>query len=80
MMDSTTTNSASTLAISDDLNLENLCVPNIPDDIVFPNELNNYLRQQVQVTIIIFFIYITNITQVENKRHNDVKNWSTDVL
>lgn len=58
MMDLSKTNSPGTLTISDNLNLEDLSVPNVPDNIVFPNELNNYLRQQVQVTIIIFFIYI----------------------
>lgn len=63
-MDLSKTNSPSTLTISDNLNLDNLSVPNIPDDIVFPNELNNYLRQQVQVTIIISFIYIMQKTHI----------------
>lgn len=41
--------SKNTLKVCEDLELEKVSVPNLPKDILFPDELNKYLRDQVQV-------------------------------
>lgn len=42
--------SATPLNIFEQLQLSKAKVPDIPDDIVFPDELNRYLRDRVQVS------------------------------
>lgn len=39
----------------DNLRLSEMTIPEIPKDILFPDELNQYLRGQVQVIITILF-------------------------
>lgn len=50
--------SQQTLSISDNLNLLETQIPEIPEDIIFPDELNRYLRDKVQV-----LRYILHTTQ-----------------
>lgn len=40
-----------TLPVSDNLQLLKVFVPDIPKDIIFPDELNRYLRDQIQVSL-----------------------------
>lgn len=38
-----------TLPAKDELRIYNIDVPNIPKDIIFPDEVNRYLRDKIQV-------------------------------
>lgn len=38
-----------TLSVQDNLNLLDMDVPDIPENIIFPDELNSYLRDRLQV-------------------------------
>ncbi|KAK4884302.1 hypothetical protein RN001_000573 [Aquatica leii] len=41
-------NRINSLGVSDNLNLSNITVPDIPKNIIFPDDLNKYLRDRVQ--------------------------------
>lgn len=38
------------LLVCDNLNLVDMAVPYIPENIIFPDELNSYLRDRLQVS------------------------------
>lgn len=43
-----------------DLALSQTYVPDVPKDIIFPDELNAYLRDQLQVSKILLLCYLSN--------------------
>lgn len=48
--------SLNTMPVKDELGIYHVEAPDLPDDVVFPDEVNRYLRDRIKVSIQSFFL------------------------